>query len=197
MKKENEIDSFSQIELFSQSNPNYILNDTENVYICRRPHDKMICYAHNDTLFPWPIREEIVWPLTVKDLHIPEPPKDVWFLIFKYVTVGDLLSMAQVNRTLYDLARRDGAWENLKLELLSCVPAAKWFFNKHKADSHPIWKAFIHMKNCGTPDKRKFERLDGKSWGVVFCLGLNMLLPFGFEEQFGRIKKPTEAESPR
>ena len=53
------------------------------------------------------------------------------------------------------------------------------------------------MKNCGTTNKRKFERLDGKSWGNVFCIALNMALPFGFENQFERIKKPTETQTPR
>ena len=112
-KKENEIVSFSKLELFSQSNPNYILNDNENIFIYKRPCDNMICYGPNT--IPWPIREETVWPMTVKDQHIPEPPKDVWFLIFKYLTIGDILSMGQVNLTLSDIARRDAVWTNLKL----------------------------------------------------------------------------------
>lgn len=117
--------------------PSMILCSDEHVYIYLRPGDNVPCYGPDQR--EWDITDPRLWPTSAKLKAATLPPRDVWGLICRHLSLKDIFAIASTCKQVCETIRKLDMWEDKKREILSLSPHVLFPSNK------PTWKCFTDI----------------------------------------------------
>ncbi len=109
---QNDTGSIPSIDLDVTSNDFGILHSLHHVYIYHFDSFQLVHYG-NDCR-PWPVSDMTLWPWTAAAKEAPRMNRDVWNLIFTWLSPFDVLSVGGVCRQLREYAHDKRAWKHLE-----------------------------------------------------------------------------------
>jgi hypothetical protein len=118
--------------------PNIVLQCQDQALIYLMPIDGRPCYGPE--ALEWDIYDTKLWPASHNLRAVASTcPPDVWNLLFKHLSIGDIFALGTTCTMLRILTRRDIVWEARKKEL----SALSQYVDLYMFESgKPLWACF-------------------------------------------------------